>query len=351
MEQTANHGRYKMLFSILAVALLLWGAFGAMGITKAPYTGYLSSPDNIVTQVDAGSPAAGAGVIVGDKITKVDGDSVESVAGFFKRGRPPIGSAGSLTVLRNGVEHVLAFNYAAQPMADMLASSGAGALIGLAFLLLGLMAYLRNPTRLSTIFCAMSLMLSFLFLPAPYFASAGLRQAISGVGALIVGLALATMLYYCLNFPSAKALLASRPWLRNAIFLIAPLMGLVFALISFTAPDLSASNSMLLNVMAAVIYGGYLLLTVIAAIHSYMKASAEGRRASGINMMMLGLVIGWGPAVISILYHALLPHAGSLPGERFWGVTAIAIPIGLALALMRQEPAQAAAKAGEHATT
>jgi hypothetical protein len=350
MEQATIQKRYKILFSILAVVFLVWGAFGAMEITKASYTGYTISADNVVTQVRAGSPAEAAGVRVGDKVTKIDDYAVESVAGFYERGRPAVGSAGSLTVMRDGAEQTLTFNYAAQPTSDMLATSGAGALIGLAYLILGLLVYLKNPTRLGTIFCALSMMLALLYLPGPYFAAAGARRTTDAVVQLIVGVMLATLLYYCLSFPRVKELLSSRPWLRNAIFIVAPLLGLVFALVSLVAPDISAGNSMILNVLSRVIYGGYLLLAIIAVIHSYVKSSAEERSASGLNLMMLGLVIGFGPLVISILYH-LIPHAGDLPGERFWGVTGIAVPICLALALMKLEPAPSAAKAGEEATT
>lgn len=351
MEWTTSNKRYKMLLSILAVVFLIWGAFGALGITKTPYSGYTLSPDNVVTQVRAGSPAEAAGLRVGDTVTKIDNRPVESVADWYERGRPAIGSVGSVTVKRNGSEQTLTFHYAQQPMADILASSGAGVLIGLAFLILGLMVYLKNPTRLSTIFCELSLMLALLYLPAPYIASPGIRRVTSAVISLIVGVMLATLLYYCLNFPRTKEVLASRPWLRQAIFVIAPLLGLVFALINLAAPNISAGNSLLLSILAGVIYGGYILLAIMAVIDSYLKSSAEERNASGLNLMLLGVVIGLGPLVISILYHTILPRAGDLPGERFWGITGIALPIGLTLALMKHEPAPTAAKAGEEATT
>ncbi len=351
MAQTANYNRYKILFSILAVVFLIWGAFGALEITKDPYHGYTISPDNVITQVRAGSPAEAAGVRAGDKVTKIDGYSVESVAGFYERGRPGIGSQGSLTVMRDGVEQTLTFNYATRPTSDMLASSGVGVLIGVAFLILGLMAYLKNPTRLSTIFCALSMMLAILFLPGPYITAPGVRRVTIAVISLIVGVMLAALLYYCLSFPRTKEVLTSRPWLRKAIFIIAPLLGVVFALINLIAPDISAGNSMLLFILSGVVYGGYLLLAVIAVIHSYVKSGAEERSASGLNLMLLGMVIGFGPLLISILYHTILPHAGDLPGERFWGVTVIAVPICLALGLMRLEPAPAPAQAGGEATT
>jgi hypothetical protein len=352
MGQTANYSRYKMLFSIIAIVILIRGALGAMDIAKIPYTGYSLSPDNVVNQVYAGSPAEAAGVQVGDSVSRIDGIPVESLSGLSDRGRPEIGSPGSLTVTRDGVEQPpITFNYAAQPTADMVATGGIGRLIGLAFLILGLMVFLKNPTRLSTIHGALSMMLALLFLQGPYLASAGTRRLTNSIVSLIVGVMLATLLYYCLNFPRAKEALTSRPWLKNAVFIVAPLMGLVIAAINLTVPDLSAGGSMLLSVMVTVIYGGYILLSLIALIHSHRNSSAEERSSTGLNMMLLGMAIGFVPLLVSLLYHTILPYAGDLPGERFWGVTMLALPICLALALMKLEPAAAAAKAGEEATT
>src|SRR5438552_19046832 len=92
MEQTENYARYKMLFSILALVVLLWGAMGALEISKITYIGYDTSPDNVVTLVRPGSPAEQAGLRVGDVLTKVDGILVYDVAGFYNRQRPTIGS-------------------------------------------------------------------------------------------------------------------------------------------------------------------------------------------------------------------------------------------------------------------
>ena len=345
MERTTDPGRHKTLYSILTVVLLIWGAFGALQVTQQPYTGYTLSADNVVTQVRPGGPLEAAGLRVGDTVTQIDGRPVESVAAFYERGRPAIGSQGSLAITRAGSAQTLTFAYAAQPRSDMFATSGVGLLIGLAFVILGPLVYLRRPTRLSSLLCALSLMLGFLYLPGPFIAAIGLRKVVSALIQFIVGVALATLLYYCLSFPRTKALLASRPVLRQAIFIIAPLMGLVFALINLTAPDISASTSLILNTLSGVIYGGYILLAIVAVIASVLNANAGERSVGGLNLIMLGLVIGWGPLVITILYHTLAPHAGDLPGERFWGITAIAVPIGMALALMRLERSTTTARA------
>jgi hypothetical protein len=38
--------------------------------------------------------------------------------------------------------------------------------------------------------------------------------------------------------------------------------------------------------------------------------------------------------------HTINPHMGELPGERFYGISLLAIPIGLATALMKLNSAQ-----------
>jgi hypothetical protein len=73
-------------------------------------------------------------------------------------------------------------------------------------------------------------------------------------------------------------------------------------------------------------------------VHSYIKASPQERSASGLNLMLLGMLIGFGPLLLSILVHTLRPHMGELPGERFYSISLLAIPIGLAMALMKLKP-------------
>ena len=74
---------------------------------------------------------------------------------------------------------------------------------------------------------------------------------------------------------------------------------------------------------------------MIAVVHSYIKAGTQERSATGLNLMLLGMLIGFGPILLSILVHTISPHMGELPGERFYGITLLAIPIGLAMALMK----------------
>lgn len=351
MEQSPNYRRQKLLFSILAVLVFCWAVSGALDITNIPYNGIVSSPDNVVIQLREGSPTAQAGLQVGDTITKIDNIPIEDAATLNNRARPAIGSDGSVTIKRGGIEQTLSFKYAAQPFAEIVATSGSGIVIGLAFLILGLMVYLKNPTYLSRSFCGLSLLFAVVMFNPPYFAPSAERRIVFAILALLVGLMLAALLNYCLHYPRAKKILTARPWVQEAIWIFAPAMALMLATIILTTPPMSPKRSILLSAGLSVVYGGYLLLSVIGIAHSFFKASAEERSSTGLNLMLVGVVIGFAPLLLALLVHNLSLHSGELPGERFYGLTMLAIPICMALALMKLEPAPAAVQAEERAAT
>ena len=161
----------------------------------------------------------------------------------------------------------------------------------------------------------------------------------------------AMILHYCLHYPRTKAILTVRPWLQQAIFIFAPALGLVLATITLTTPPMSPRRTLLLTTGIFMVYGGYLLLALIGVAHSYFTASAEERAATGLNLMLAGLVIGFGPLLLIILLRLFSPQMAELPGERFYGLAMLAIPICLALALMKLEALPAAVRAEERPVT
>src|SRR5207248_803883 len=194
MEQTTNYQRQKLLFSILAVLVFCWAVSGALDIANIPYNGVVSSPDNVVTAVREGSPAAQAGLQVGETITKIDNIPVADFAAFVNRARPAIGSDGNVTVKRGAVEQTLNFKYAVQPFAEIVATSGSGIVIGLAFLILGLMVYLKHPTYLSRSFCGLSLLFAITSFQPPYLTSPVERRIVFAILSLLGGFMVAMTL-------------------------------------------------------------------------------------------------------------------------------------------------------------
>jgi membrane-associated protease RseP (regulator of RpoE activity) len=340
MEKT-NYAGYKTLFYLLAAAVFIWGVLGTLDIRNIPFTGYVTSPDRVVTIVRENSPAAAAGVKVGDTVTKIDGIAIADFGSLIAQPRPAINSSGSVSVKRGATEEKLTLKYGSQPMVDLIANFGAATLTGLAFLILGLLVYLKNPTRLSTMFCSLSLLFAVVLFNTPDLASSVLRRLAAGATFFLIAMLFAAVLDYCLSFPKTKKIIAGRTWLRQAVYVVAGAFGVMIATIFITTPVMTPARSMLLSLGFGTIFGGYILLSVMAVVHSYIKASTQERSATGLNLMLLGMLIGFGPLLLSILVHTISPHLSELPGERFYGISLLAIPIGLAMALMKLKPAQA----------
>jgi len=339
MEQKTDYSRYKTLFYLVAAVALIWGVLGTLDIRNIPFTGYVLSPDRVVTIVRENSPAAAAGVKVGDTVTKIDGIPVADLGSLIAQPRPAINSSGSVSVKRGATEETLTLKYGSQPMVDLIANFGAATLTGLAFLILGLLVYLKNPTRLSTMFCSLSLLFAVVLFNTPDLASSVLRRLAAGTTFFLIAMLFAVVLDYCLSFPKTKKIIAGRTWLRQTLYVVAGAFGVMVATIFITTPAMTPARSMLLSLGFGIIFGGYILLSVIAVVHSYIKASTQERSATGLNLMLLGMLIGFGPVLLSILVHTISPHLSELPGERFYGITLLAIPLGLAMALMKLKPA------------
>jgi hypothetical protein len=284
---------------------------------------------------------------VGDTVTYIDGIGMADFGSLIAQPRPAINSVGSVTVKRGVREETLPLTYGSQPAVDLIANFGAATLTGLAFLILGLMVYLKNPTRLSTMFCSLSLLFAVVLFNTPYFVSSVLRRFVVAATFFGVAMLFAVILDYCLAFPVTKKIIARRAWLRQAIYVVAGAFGVMLATIFITTPAMTPVRSTLLSLAFGMVFGGFILLSVIAVVHSYIKASSRERSATGLNLMLLGMLIGFGPILLSILVHTLSPHMGELPGERFWGISLLAIPIGLAMALIKYSTAPAPAVAPE----
>jgi hypothetical protein len=341
MEQKPDYSRYKTLFYLLAAVVLIWGVVGTLDVRNIPFTGYFLSPDRVVTLVRENSPATATGVKVGDTVTRIDGIAVADFGSIIGQPRPAINSSGSVTVKRGATEETLPLTYGSQPMVDLIANFGAVTLTGFAFLILGLWVYLKRATRLSTMFCSLSLLFAVVLFNSPYFASSVVRRLATATIFFMVAMLFAVVLDYCLAFPDVKKLIAKRSWLRQAIYVVAGAFGVMVATIFITTPAMTDVRSLLLSLAFGLVFGGYILLSVIAVVHSYIKASPQQRSASGLNLMLLGMLIGFGPTLLSIVMHTLSPHMGELPGERFYGISLLAIPIGLAMALMKLKQASA----------
>ena len=77
---------------------------------------------------------------------------------------------------------------------------------------------------------------------------------------------------------------------------------------------------------------GYFLVAIITLLRKYLKASAADRSSNGLNMMLLGTIIGIVPILVYFTVGYLSPGT-ELPGNDYAFYTFAAIPICFTMAL------------------
>jgi hypothetical protein len=80
----------------------------------------------------------------------------------------------------------------------------------------------------------------------------------------------------------------------------------------------------------------YFGTSLIALIHSYVKANAQDRVASGLNLLLAGAVVGLGPSLVISLVGLVAPQV-VVPGAQFIPLGIGVLPVALALAAVRGE--------------
>ena len=78
---------------------------------------------------------------------------------------------------------------------------------------------------------------------------------------------------------------------------------------------------------------GYLVLSLVALIHSFVTAAPQERAEEGLNFMLAGVLIGLLP--LPLMMVAGMFVGTDFPGGDFVVLTLLLIPISFALALLK----------------
>jgi hypothetical protein len=146
-----------------------------------------------------------------------------------------------------------------------------------------------------------------------------------------------------MEFPKPKAMLAKK-YTLTAMYVPAILIALFVFFIFIFQPAATSTFNVLARSLFGLFVVAYFGLSLAAMIHSYVKASAKERSDYGLNLMLIGVLVGLLPITIAVLITLLVPTV-VLPGADFYLLTFLLIPITLALATMRKEGAPAEARA------
>ena len=313
-----------MLLYVAGIVFLIWGVLGLMDAKNYVATGYQSDDNNAIVKVEAGSPAEAAGMQLGDVIKTSGGIDINNNKELSKRDRPAAGDVREFVVDRNGADTTLQLTYTGLSDKDKTLNM-VGFIMGLLFVLLGLWANYKHKSTLSYGFAIFSICFGFIFFRGPHIAPGMLDNLINSISTTIVVFSFAFLLGYMLKYPPSSKH-------QKMLYLPALLVALMIWGLNFIQPN----GSGMINMVIRLIFGGviifYFLSSLITLIRKYMRSSAEDRASNGLNLMLVGAVVGLLPIIIYFTASTLSPGI-DLPGNDYVFITFLAIPIFFTMAL------------------
>ena len=345
--------KYRSAFLILGVLFVIWRIVGLIDQRSVAYSGFVTDGNNTIIRIDAGSPAERAGLKVGDYIKSIGGISVEDTAAFARRGRNTIGETEAYVADRRGetvpgatgeVPASITANvtYAGSP-GRYVALGYTASLIGFCFIICGLAAYFKVPSRSAALLAMTGLCLGVTFGGGPYFSSYFVRTLVASIQMVLAVLGFGFLLHFMLNFPKPKAFLNKKHALRF-IYGPAVFIAIYLLLLIIVQPRATSGLNQVSNILVGLFIVVYFGWATIAMIHTYAKATSQERFDYGLNMMLAGVIVGFLPVTIAALVGIFAPKL-VLPGSDFYFLTLILIPIALAWAVLHQKTAAKVASA------
>lgn len=306
---------------------------GVVELLQRPELGWKLRQTTVMV-VEPRGPAADAGVQVGDRVTALGGEPVESwadVRAALARHRP--GDVLGLALLRDG--DTASVEIAAErPSFDGLVLTLSMRLSALTFLFLGFITYLRRDDALGRTFFVTCVLLAFPFLDLPSLADRMWMRTLIGVRDGAQVLLGAFLLRFLLIFPEGASV---RPdlYVRQR-WILAPAVALVpLHIASAFAPRASARSGFETMLLAAttLIFVGYVVAAVVVFARKVRRRD-RWVRGSKLRLASLGMGAGVLPLTLAALARWLAPtHA--LPVDE-WAVLMLPlVPASFSFALLR----------------
>lgn len=333
--------KHRAIFLVAAAVFVILGTLNLLDQGNNPYDGYATNGNNTVIRINVRGSAERAGLKVGDRIRSIDGIPVEDIRARAQQDRPRIGQATTLVVERrdggaaDGTLSMrsLSFDHAAPP-GNYAVRSFAAYLIGLCFVLCGLVTRFKVPNRSGMLFALTGLCLGASFLGTPYFSSNAVRTLVRGVLSFIVVLGFAFLFHLMLESPKRKTLLHKKHALK-ILYAPALLVALYLFFLIVVQPRATSGLNQLSNLLIGLFVVGYFGGAAVAIIHSYAKATPLERAQYGLHIEFTGILLGVLPVNIALVFRILAPRL-VLPGSDFYYLTVVLIPVTLVVAIMRQ---------------
>ena len=330
---TSAH-QFKIPILVVAALIALWGIFGWLDISNFAQAGYNTDGNNTIIEVLPGSPAEEAGLAVGDYIQSLDGISTTDSEALANRGRPAVGETWEFEVERNGARATMDVTFA-EPVAERRFLAYTGQIIGFCFLIFCVGAYLKRPNAATLALVVMGIGLGYAFLGGPYYNSTTARSVIAALNNVLGFIGVGALLHFMLVYPKRHSFLDR----SNALLILygpAVLAGLYFAYLVLMRPEATSALNTFTNVALGLVIVFYFGGALYRMISIYRNATPEARANQRINLLLVGTVLGLAPVIIRYLVIAVSPQT-VLPGQNFYILAVVLIPITWALAAMQSE--------------
>jgi hypothetical protein len=332
--------RWVVVAAAVAVALL--HVLGALQVRDQVYRGFRTADDGVIVAVTQGGPADRAGITVGDRIVRIDGIDAGDAKALSARPRPRPGQRQSITIDRGGSSVEAQVVLAGLPPLGVVAYL-ASALTGLSFVIFGVWAYLRAPRRASRLLALAGVGLGALFTEQPYVSSrfAAALQESSLIAAGVFGFA--ALLHFTLVFPEEQRILG-RTFTLPALYVPPALAAAGHMGTTLLQRGEPGGGVALATTVAIVLVLSDFLLAVVVLVRSCVRATAAARAASGMNALVVCLVLGLAPLIPTAVY--LVAPGVVFPGSEYYDLTWVLIPFALARATVLQASREPAGTSG-----
>ena len=329
MENQATKNNPILL--IMAVLFIIWGVLGLMDSENYAYSGYNTDGNNSITQVREGSPAESAGMQIGDVMKSFDGILVTDSKSFSERERTEIGEVIEIVIDRNGEEQTLQVTYSELPDKNKILNLLAF-IIGLVFVLLGIYVHFKKKTDLTLAFSLFALCFGFVWFNGPNIGPGILNEIVNSIDIAIVMFAIVSLAIFTLKYPPVSSFLNGGK--NRLIYVPSALIVIIIWILNFTNPDSTSSLNITIRLLFGVIIIFYFGLALLTLIKKYAQANTEDRKSSGLNLMLLGTVLGLLPFLINFIITTISPTT-ILPGRDYLFLTFTLIRIFFSLALLQ----------------
>jgi len=323
--------RDRKWLAAIAVALLVWGAWGFFDANRWGRGGYVYSPTYVVEGVEQGGAAEEAGLRAGDRVLTIDGLPVEDLPLYSRWPRdlaPRPGESLPIGVERGADTVAVTVVYRSVPASNVGLRLGAG-LLGLSFMVFGLWALFTvgTPQALALAWMGMAAGVAT-FGKGPYLGTwDGVAMHIQLLAIVLWSLLL---LWFFLIYPKPKRVAENRvvkAILLGTWLLLVPL--LVLELILHPALYHAFGGP------ASLLIATYLLFAVVALIHTVVKTPRPQLREAGMGWILVGVLVALIPNLLVAVGWLLFPDI-SIPGARYLPLLIAVIPLSMAIAVRKQ---------------